>query len=203
MLWLSPPVEAHPLLAGLGPEPFSAEFDAGLPLESHAPPRRCDQACADGQPSRRRCRQHLRERVVVPGRHPARRARPTNSPRLRLERLVREVRATLADAIAKGGSTLRDYVDSRGEPGYFQLDYAVYGRAGVAVPRLRRRHQAGAFGRTRNVFLSSLPALTRPKSFANAGRAVRGTGNACTVDDVRPPGGSHPSPGASNDTVPA
>src|SRR5438876_1004059 len=37
----------------------------------------------------------------------------------------------LADAIAKGGSTLRDYVDSRGEPGYFQLDYYVYDRAGV------------------------------------------------------------------------
>ncbi len=34
----------------------------------------------------------------------------------------------LSDAIAKGGSTLRDYVDSRGEPGYFQLDYCVYGR---------------------------------------------------------------------------
>ena len=34
----------------------------------------------------------------------------------------------MEDAIAKGGSTLRDYVDSAGEPGYFQLDYFVYGR---------------------------------------------------------------------------
>jgi formamidopyrimidine-DNA glycosylase len=50
--------------------------------------------------------------------------------RIRLARLVDEVRATLTEAIAKGGSTLRDYVDSRGEPGYFQLEYFVYGRDG-------------------------------------------------------------------------
>ena len=42
------------------------------------------------------------------------------------------VRATLADAIAAGGSTLRDYVGSDGEPGGFQLGYAVYGREGAA-----------------------------------------------------------------------
>jgi formamidopyrimidine-DNA glycosylase len=46
----------------------------------------------------------------------------------RFSRLVDAVRETLTDAIAKGGSTLRDYVDSRGERGYFQLDYFVYGR---------------------------------------------------------------------------
>ncbi len=51
--------------------------------------------------------------------------------RQRLARLVDEVRATLTDAIAKGGSTLRDYVDSAGEPGYFQLEYFVYGREGA------------------------------------------------------------------------
>ncbi|HEV2039061.1 MAG TPA: zinc finger domain-containing protein, partial [Casimicrobiaceae bacterium] len=37
---------------------------------------------------------------------------------------------TLADAIAKGGSTLRDYVDSDGAAGYFQFHYFVYGREG-------------------------------------------------------------------------
>jgi formamidopyrimidine-DNA glycosylase len=57
--------------------------------------------------------------------------RPANRvSRPRLSRLVSAVRETLADAIAKGGSTLRDYVDIRGEPGFFQLDYYVYGREG-------------------------------------------------------------------------
>ena len=46
------------------------------------------------------------------------------------EDVVDAVRETLTEAIAKGGSTLRDYVDSAGEPGYFQLDYYVYGREG-------------------------------------------------------------------------
>jgi formamidopyrimidine-DNA glycosylase len=50
---------------------------------------------------------------------------------IRLGRLLAEVQATLTEAIAKGGSTLRDYVDSRGESGYFQLDYYVYGRQGL------------------------------------------------------------------------
>ncbi|MFN3593555.1 MAG: bifunctional DNA-formamidopyrimidine glycosylase/DNA-(apurinic or apyrimidinic site) lyase [Thiobacillaceae bacterium] len=50
--------------------------------------------------------------------------------RRRCEALVEAVRATLERAIAAGGSTLRDFVDSTGRPGYFQQDYAVYGRAG-------------------------------------------------------------------------
>ena len=49
----------------------------------------------------------------------------------RAGRLVDEVRNVLAEAIAKGGSTLRDYVDSRGEPGSVQLEYFVYDRAGA------------------------------------------------------------------------
>ncbi len=55
-------------------------------------------------------------------------------------------------SIAKGGSTLRDYVDSRGEPGYFQLDYGVYGRkglpcrnCGVAIREIRQGGRATSF----------------------------------------------------------
>ena len=52
----------------------------------------------------------------------------------RLARLVDAVRQTLSDALDRGGSTLRDYVDSAGEPGSFQLEYAVYGREGLPCP---------------------------------------------------------------------
>ena len=48
----------------------------------------------------------------------------------RAARLVDEIRNVLTEAIAKGGSTLRDYVDSRGDPGNFQLECFVYDRAG-------------------------------------------------------------------------
>ena len=52
--------------------------------------------------------------------------------KVRLGRLVETIRDVLQAAIAKGGSTLRDYVGSDGSAGYFQLDYFVYGRAGEA-----------------------------------------------------------------------
>ncbi|MCJ9714225.1 formamidopyrimidine-DNA glycosylase, partial [Bordetella hinzii] len=51
--------------------------------------------------------------------------------RPRCDRLADAVRATLADALASGGSTLRDYVGATGEPGaYFTIHAAVYERAG-------------------------------------------------------------------------
>jgi len=53
----------------------------------------------------------------------------------RCARLVEEIRATLSEAIAQGGSTLRDFVNSSGQPGYFQQNYSVYGRSGEPCRR--------------------------------------------------------------------
>jgi formamidopyrimidine-DNA glycosylase len=46
----------------------------------------------------------------------------------RLGRLVQAVREVLEEAIAAGGSTLRDYVGADGELGYFQHSFRCYGR---------------------------------------------------------------------------
>ncbi len=66
---------------------------------------------------------------------------------LRLARLVDAVRATLEDAIAAGGSSLRDYVQTDGSDGWFQNDCFVYGRAGEPCRRcgapIRQLRQAG------------------------------------------------------------
>ena len=51
--------------------------------------------------------------------------------RSRCEGLARSIRETLAEAIERGGSSLRDFVASDGSGGYFQLDCHVYGRAGA------------------------------------------------------------------------
>ncbi len=51
--------------------------------------------------------------------------------RARYHRLADAIRVTLSAAIDKGGSTLRDFVDSSGAPGYFQQDYFVYDRTGL------------------------------------------------------------------------
>jgi formamidopyrimidine-DNA glycosylase len=55
--------------------------------------------------------------------------------RVRCERLVAEIRATLSESIKLGGSSLRDYVDSDGKQGYFQQHYWVYGRANEACKK--------------------------------------------------------------------
>jgi formamidopyrimidine-DNA glycosylase len=44
--------------------------------------------------------------------------------------LAGHIKEVLAEAIEQGGTTLRDFVNSHGEPGYFQQTLAVYGRAG-------------------------------------------------------------------------
>lgn len=50
-------------------------------------------------------------------------------------RLVAAIRAVLEEAIAAGGSTLRDFANSEGQPGYFQHSFAVYGHEGDPCPR--------------------------------------------------------------------
>ena len=61
----------------------------------------------------------------------------------RTERLHDAIRQVLAEGIANGGTTLRDYRTVSGEPGSNQLSLRCYGRAGLACPRcgssLRRR----------------------------------------------------------------
>jgi formamidopyrimidine-DNA glycosylase len=128
-LWLSGE-ESHALLDVLGPEPLSDTFTAKW---LHAALRKRGTAIKptlmDG---------HL---VVGIGNIYASeslfRARispktPANKVSLqRLERLVPEIKATLEAAIAKGGSTLRDFIHSDGSSGYFQQEYFVYGRDGL------------------------------------------------------------------------
>jgi formamidopyrimidine-DNA glycosylase len=129
MLWSRGDAAAHPLLVALGPEPFAPEFNA-------------DYFFRETRKRRAAIKLALMDNGLVVGvgniyaneslfRAGIRPTRPANRvSHARLQRLIGVVRETLSDAIAKGGSTLRDYVDSRGEPGYFQLDYFVYGREG-------------------------------------------------------------------------
>jgi hypothetical protein len=77
-------------------------------------------------------------------------------------------RATLSDAIRKGGSTLRDYVDSRGEPGYFQLEYGVYDRAGLPCRRCGTGDPRDPAGRPRNLLLPELSALREDRAPARS-----------------------------------
>ncbi len=71
-------------------------------------------------------------RSIAPGLSPRRLAGSIG--RARLGRLAAAIRSVLNEAIAAGGSSLRDYVQADGELGYFQHRWAVYGREGEPCP---------------------------------------------------------------------
>lgn len=119
----------QPLLAHLGPEPLTDALTGEYLYEQTR--RRTGpikQALMDNTLVVGVGNIYANESLFRAGIHPHRAANRVS--RARYERLVREVKAVLTEAITAGGSTLRDFVNAAGEPGYFQLDYFVYGRNG-------------------------------------------------------------------------
>ncbi len=122
--------DAHRLVAGLGPEPLDDSFTAaslGAALQGRVTPIKAallDQSVVAGLGNIYVSEALFRARVA-----PRRLA--GNLGPARLERLVPSIKATLLDAIAAGGSSLRDYAQPSGELGYFQHAWKVYGRAGL------------------------------------------------------------------------
>ncbi len=76
------------------------------------------------------------ESLFASGIHPLRLCTELSAPEW--DRLGREVRRVLREAIRAGGSTLRDYRDATGNEGWFQTKHLVYGRAGKPCPRCGR-----------------------------------------------------------------
>ncbi len=127
ILWSHVAAEDHPLLAALGPEPLACKFDADHLFEAtRNRSTGIKQVLMDSQVVVGVGNIYANESLFRAGIRPTRRANRVS--RQRLDRLVDAIRETLTEAIAKGGSTLRDYVDSNGQPGLFQLNYFVYGR---------------------------------------------------------------------------
>ncbi len=129
VLWAGLEPNKHALLSALGPEPLEDTF-SGKYLHQHIRTRSATikTTMMNG---------HL---VVGVGNIYASeslfRARinpqtPANKVSLaKCEQLVAEIKATLNDALAAGGSSLRDFFGTDGNPGYFQQEYFVYGRTG-------------------------------------------------------------------------
>lgn len=129
ILWFAGAAEHHPLLQHLGPEPLEEAFDAGYlkaALECRKSPIKTalmDNAVVVGVGNI-----YANEALFAAGISPFRAA--CSLSQADCCRLCEEVRAVLRRALAAGGSTLRDFVNSDGQSGYFQQQYQVYGRAG-------------------------------------------------------------------------
>ncbi len=142
------PGEAHPLLAALGPEPLGDDFTPdrlARALAGRALPVKAallDQRIVAGLGNIYVC-----EALHRAGIHPRRAAGRIG--RDRLARLHAQIRAVLTEAIAAGGSSLRDHRQASGELGYFQHSFQAYGREGKPCLRpgctgtIRRIVQSG------------------------------------------------------------
>lgn len=126
-------LDAHPLFAGLGPEPLGNDF-SGPVLAARLAGRRTplkaallDQRVVAGLGNI-----YVAEALFGAGLDPRRAAADVDAAAA--ERLAQAIRAVLTRAIAAGGSSLRDYVQASGELGYFQHDFAVYDREGQPCP---------------------------------------------------------------------
>lgn len=128
MLWSTDPLN-HPLLANLGPEPLSGDFDGerlfrlSRKRSMAVKPFIMDNAVVVGVGNI-----YASEALFAAGIDPRREAGRIS--RARYDQLAKEIRRVLAYAIERGGTTLRDFIGGDGQPGYFQQELFVYGRGG-------------------------------------------------------------------------
>lgn len=128
LLW-QPAGTVHPLLANLGPEPLSENFD-GAWLYARSRGRKAsiktflmDQAIVVGVGNI-----YAAEALFAAGIAPTRAAGSVSLARY--VRLADEVKRILGHAIQRGGTTLRDFISPDGSAGYFAQELSVYGREG-------------------------------------------------------------------------
>ncbi len=128
VLWQYGLATLHPLLARLGPEPLADDFD-GTTLFRATRKRNSaiklvimDNHVVVGVGNI-----YANEALFQAGIAPTRPA--ASLTETECATLAAEIKTVLTRAIAAGGSTLRDFVDAIGKPGYFQQSYFVYGRS--------------------------------------------------------------------------
>lgn len=124
----------RPPLSKLGPEPFDKEFTVGYFTKALAKTSRkikavlLDQTVVSGLGNI-----YVDEALFRAKIHPERLARSLTKGEI--ARLRKEIIKTLSEAVEKGGSTIRTYMNSQGQIGMFQLELKVYGQEGKPCQR--------------------------------------------------------------------
>ena len=129
VLWTTDNPGQHPLLRHLGPEPLSDAFHAAY-LKQRARQRHTaiknfimDSTVVVGVGNI-----YANEALFLAGIAPGRSCRRISLQRY--ARLTDSIKSVLAQAIQQGGTTLNDFLQADGQPGYFAQQLQVYGRAG-------------------------------------------------------------------------
>lgn len=137
IIWAGKEPKIHPLLANLGLEPLTEALSGSWLYQNT---RRQKVAIKLWLMDAKRVTGigniYANEALFRAGILPTRSA--GNVSEQRLETLAQQIKFTLEEAIEAGGSTLRDFVNAEGSPGYFQQRYFVYGRDGQNCLKCKR-----------------------------------------------------------------
>ncbi|NAZ95927.1 bifunctional DNA-formamidopyrimidine glycosylase/DNA-(apurinic or apyrimidinic site) lyase [Vibrio toranzoniae] len=151
-LW-SAPDDVHPVLLGSGPEPLTDDFNA-------------DYIAEKAEKRKVAVKQFIMDNKVVVGVgniyanealfssriHPLRPASKVTKEEWVL--LTKEIKQVLATAIKQGGTTLKDFAQADGKPGYFAQELQVYGKAKEECPNCGEKLEEQKIGQ-RNTFFCS------------------------------------------------
>ncbi|WP_296040841.1 bifunctional DNA-formamidopyrimidine glycosylase/DNA-(apurinic or apyrimidinic site) lyase [uncultured Agrobacterium sp.] len=130
-------IDLYPAFAGLGPEPTGNALSAGYlagRFQGKSQPLKgalLDQKVIAGLGNIYVCEALWRSHLS-PLRGAGTLVTKAGKPKPALEVLTENIRAVIADAIAAGGSSLRDHIQTDGSLGYFQHSFSVYDREGHA-----------------------------------------------------------------------
>lgn len=137
LLWLDAPYDQHPIFKHLGPEPltdaFNLEYMSQKAQKRKVPVKNfiMDNKIVVGVGNI-----YATESLFFAGINPL---KPVNEiSRSDLEKLTLEIKRILTNAIKLGGTTLKDFVQADGKPGYFKQELAAYGRAGESCRKCKQ-----------------------------------------------------------------
>ncbi len=152
LLWISnQPILQHPLLSKLGIEPFDPSFDGGYlwqKAQNRAVPIKSfimDQHIVVGVGNI-----YATEALFTTGLHPS-----TPAKLITLEQmthLAQAIQTILGYAIQAGGTSLKDFLQTDGKPGYFTLQLQIYNRAGLPCPTCQTKLEKRAIGQRTSTF---------------------------------------------------
>jgi len=151
VLWQVGDVLEHKLLASLGPEPLTDDFTAERLFErSRSRKMPVKSFLMDNHVVVGVGNIYANEALFSAGISPKRAAGNVSLQRYKI--LVTEVKQVLAKAIAQGGTTLKDFTQTDGKPGYFVQELQVYGKAGKPCPKCGEQLKAVKIGQRNTVY---------------------------------------------------
>lgn len=153
VLWTNKPIDEHPLIANIGPEPLTTAFTSDyLWQQSRHKKVVIKTFIMNSQVVAGVGNIYATESLFMAGIHPEKPA--GNITQDEAKKLVIAIKKILESAIKKGGTTLKDFTQSDGKPGYFSIALQVYGRDGMPCYRCKTPLSFVKLGQRSTVYCS-------------------------------------------------